>query len=95
MIPIILAIVVIAFFTFFVIISKKIIEKLELPEIEWHDQNEIPEEIRDERTISKDVLIVNLKTKTLHIGYYSYGNDCWIIDGFAITPDKFNWAYLN
>ena len=76
-------------------ICKKAIKKLEFPEIEWHDQNEIPEEIRVERTISKDVLIVNLETKTLHIGYYSYGNDCWVVDGFAITPNKFNWAYLN
>jgi predicted membrane protein len=76
-------------------ICKKAIKKLELPEIEWYDQNEIPEEIRVERTISKDVLIVNLETKTLHIGYYSYGNDCWVVDGFAITPNKFNWAYLN
>lgn len=94
MIAIILLSVVAIFFVVFTIICKGIIKKLESPEIEWYDQKELPTEIRIDRDISKDVLVYNFETKTIHIGYYSFGNDMWVMDS-KISRDKFLWAYID
>ena len=82
----------------FVIFCNKIVKKFELPNIEWNDQNEIPTEINKDRNLSADVLVYDLDSKTLCIGFYSYSNDVWRfpqINGIENNPKNFNWAYFN
>ena len=85
------------FLIVFTIICKRLIEKLELPEIEWYDQKELPTELRKSRSLSVDVLIYDLDSKELSMAYYSYSNDIWIflnVNGFDSYPKNFNWAYF-
>ena len=98
MIQIFLAIVIIAFFISLVIICKKLIINIEIPKIDWNDKNEIPTEINKDRNLSADVLIYDLDSKTLFIGFYSYSNHVWRfpqLNGIENNPKNFNWAYFN
>ncbi len=68
------------------------------PKIEWFDPKQLPSKIRTERNISKDVLIYDLDTKKMYIGYYSFSNMFWVIDNEMKSveqPINFVWAYLN
>lgn len=80
------------------IIFKKIINRLELPNIEWNDQKELPCKLRKERSISVDVLIYDLDSKKLYLGYFSFSNELWLIDDEMKSikqPTRFVWAYFN
>ena len=98
MMPIIFISVALIFFIVFAIFCKKLIKKLELPEIEWHNQKELPTEIRIGRNISKDVLVFDNDTKKIYIGYFSFSNDMWVVDNKIKSveqPTNFVWAYLD
>jgi hypothetical protein len=81
----------------FTIFCKRLIKKLELPEIEWNDQKELPTEIREDRNISKDIIVYDLYSKKLYTAYYSFGNDIYVFIKLPSEnwPTNFVWTYLN
>jgi len=87
----------IIFLVVFTIICKRLIKKLELPEIEWYDRKELPTEIREDRNVSKDVIVYDLDSKKLYTAYYSFGNDFYVFIKLPSEkwPTNFVWAYLN
>lgn len=98
MVQILLSIVIIAFFISLVTVCKKLIRNIETPNIDWKEQTEIPTEINKDRNLSADVLVYDLDSKTLFIGFYSYSNDVWRfpqVNGIENNPKNFNWAYFN
>jgi hypothetical protein len=73
-----------------------LIKKLETPNIDWKDKNEIPGEIAIDRNISKDVLICDLDHNEIYLGYYSYSNSSWVLcSKNTIFLTNFVWAYIN
>ena len=89
--------IVITFIITVCLLIKKLMAQIESPEIDWKTDEELPEDIFDERSISKDVLIYDLDTKELYLGYYSYSNDLWVVcsEKTAIKITNFVWAYIN
>jgi len=85
-----------AFLISLVFLFNRLIKKLETPNIDWKDKNEIPGEIVFQRNISKDVIIFDLNSNDLYIGYYSYSNSSWVICHKKTTAlTDFVWAYIN
>jgi len=79
-----------------VFLFNKLIKKLETPNIDWKDKNEIPGEVVFERNISKDVLICDLNSNDFYIGYYSYSKSSWVLCSKNTTfLTNFVWAYIN
>lgn len=80
---------------FIIFLIKRLVKDLKTPIIEWNDKNEFPTNIREDRNISEDILIIDLDTNNLYIGYYSFLTDRWIIINKTGVVNNFNWAYLN
>lgn len=79
---------------FLLIIIKRIVSDLTNPIIEWNGSNKFPTNIREDRNISEDVLIYDLDTEFLCIGYYTYNTDRWIFITSKNQPKNFLWTYL-
>lgn len=64
-------------------------------EFEWFSQNRLPENPREDRNISEDVLIYDYDNDCNIIAYYCYNEEKWCFIGNADTPKNWKWRYLD
>jgi hypothetical protein len=63
---------------------------------EWFSQNVLPENPRDGRNISEDVLVYDYDDDCNHIAFYSYSKDNWVfINCENSIPKNFKWRYFD
>jgi hypothetical protein len=73
------------------------IYKTNRKKVEWFSQHIVPENPREGRNISEDVLVYDYDNDCNLIAYYSYNNNHWCFIGAEITwkPKTFKWRYLD
>jgi hypothetical protein len=81
---------------FLFLFLSRLLKDLKMPLIDWNDKDEFPTNIREDRNISEDVLIYDLDTEKIFLGYFMYNSNTWIaINNNSKMPNNFVWAYLN